>query len=176
MKNILNFILFQSLWLCCIFGAAHSVIWPASVIVLVMILQQLNPNFRHKNDGAFLYTCIILGFIMDSLLAYFGLIDYYYDLGFSYIAPFWIVFLWTGFALTLNHSMLWLLKKPRIGTLFIIIGAPLSYYTADKLKAIHINESVLTLSLISVMWLMVYHILLALNGLLNQESSRLRHV
>jgi hypothetical protein len=174
MKNILNFVLFQSLWLSCILGAAHQIIWPAVIIVSSMLLLQLIPSYRHKNDGMFLYICIVMGFLLDSLLSYFGLIDYHYDIGFSHTAPFWILFLWSGFALTLNHSMAWLLNKPKIGTLFIIIGAPLSYYSAEKLKAIHINESMLTLSLISVMWLIVYHILLALNSLLNQDRG-LRH-
>jgi len=175
MKNGLNFILFQSLWISCILGAANHVIWPAVLIISSMLGVFLFPAFRHKKDILFLSVCIIMGFILDSLLAYLQLIDYNYDYGLNQTAPFWILFLWAGFALTLNHSMSWLLKKPKLGTLFILIGAPLSYYSAEKLMAIKINETIITLCLISVLWLLVYHIILAINGLFFR-STELNHV
>jgi len=59
--------------------------------------------------------------------------------------------------------------------LFILIGAPLSYYSAEKLMAIKINETIITLCLISVLWLLVYHIILAINGLFFR-STELNHV
>ena len=108
-------------------------------------------------------------------MAHFELIDYYYDYGFSHIAPLWILFLWTGFALTLNHSMSWLLNKPKLGTVFIFIGAPLSYFSADKLNAIHINETIVTMTLISIMWLLVYHIILVINTSYS-DKRELTHV
>ena len=141
MKNLLNFVLFQSLWFSCVLGAANQTIWPAVMIVTVMLSVFLYPAIRNKQDIMFLSVCLIMGFILDSLLAYMELVDYKYDDGFNHIAPFWIIFLWAGFSLTLNHSMSWLLKKPRLGTFFIIIGAPLSYFSAEKLGAIQIQES-----------------------------------
>ena len=164
MKNILNFILFQSLWLSCILGAANEILWPAYLIITTMLMLFLLPTFKRDKDMIFLSICLTMGFTLDSLLAYFGLIDYNYDYGYSQIAPVWIMFLWSGFALTLNHSMSWLLNKPKLGILFIVIGAPLSYFSADKLNAIQINESLLTLSLISVLWLIVYRLILIINS------------
>lgn len=164
MKNIINFVLFQSLWLSCILGAANKILWPATLLISCMLIMFLLPTLSNKKDKIFLSICIALGFFLDSSMAYFGLIDYHYDYGFSHTAPFWIMFLWTGFALTLNHSMSWLLNKPKLGTLFIVIGAPLSYFSAEKLNAIQINEPLVTLTLISFMWLIVYHIILAINS------------
>ena len=140
-----------------------------------MLAVSLFSDFRNKKDKTFLFICIFLGFILDSLLAHYGLINYKYDYGYSHTAPFWILFLWAGFALTLNHSMSWLINKPRLGTLFIVIGAPLSYYSAEKLNAIQINEPLVTLVFISIMWLIIYHIILAINSFYLNEKT-LNHV
>jgi len=174
MKNTINFILFQLLWISCILGAAYEIIWPATLIITTLLAVYLYPSVRHQKDLSFLSVCLVLGFLLDSVMAHFNLITYNYDLGFSNTAPFWILFLWVGFALTLNHSMSWLIKKPKLGTAFIIIGAPLSYFSAEKLNAIVIEDSVIALTLISIMWLFVYHIILLVDNL--QNKSELSHV
>src|SRR5690606_30836195 len=48
------------------------------------------------------------------------------------IAPFWILSLWAGFALTLNHSMRWLTARPwLVAPLAAVIG-PASYLAAAR--------------------------------------------
>lgn len=175
MKNGLNFILFQALWLCCVLGAAYEVLWPAIVCITTMLVVFLFPSCRHQKDKIFLSVCILMGFILDSVLAHFNLIHYHYNFGMTQTAPVWILFLWIGFALTLNHSMTWLLNKTRLGTLFIIVGSPISYFSAEKLGAIKIYEPFITLTLISIMWLFVYHVILAINSS-STLSRELNHV
>ncbi len=175
MKNLINFILFQLLWISCIFGAAYQVMWPASLIITALLVGYLYPTIRHQKDILFLSICLGLGFLLDSFMAHFNLITYNYNLGVTDFAPFWIISLWAGFALTLNHSMSWLIKKPKLGTVFIILGAPLSYFSAEKLNAIQINDSVIALTIISILWLVVYHIILAVNAYYDSDRE-LSHV
>lgn len=175
MNNLINLFLFQGLWLSCILGAAKQTIWPAAVIVSCLLVLFLSPKFRHKNDSLFLFVCLPFGFALDSLLAYFGLIDYAHNFGFVAIAPVWIMFLWIGFSLTLNHSMAWLLQKPKLGSLFMLIGAPLSYFSAEKLGAIVMHKTTITLIVISVLWLLVYYLLLVANQH-TQRQLELNHV
>jgi hypothetical protein len=171
MLNLINFVLFQSLWLSCIFGAANQILWPAFLLIGILLVVFLMPKIRHEKDFTFLVICLTLGFILDSLLAYWGLINYHTNYGLTQTAPLWILVLWAGFALTLNHSMTWLLKKPRLGSLFIIIGAPLSYFSADRLNAITINHLQMSLILISLLWFFVYAIILAFNSLVNPKGA-----
>ncbi|MCO4821621.1 MAG: DUF2878 domain-containing protein [Flavobacteriaceae bacterium] len=174
MKNIINFILFQSLWLSCIIGAAYQNIWPATICLTALMLLFLLPKYKNGNDILFIYTSVTLGFLLDSLLAYTGLIEYKLNFGLTQTAPLWILFLWIGFALTLNHSMSWLLNKPKLGTLFITIGAPLSYFSAEKLNAIKINQTLTTLLLVSLLWLLVYKIILTINNSI-ENNQELEH-
>ena len=164
MKNIINFTLFQLLWFGCVLGAAHEFILPSIVIFIVMLITHLVPKFNAELDLTLVLCCFFFGFVLDSFLAYFNFIDYRFNAGLSQVAPFWILFLWIGFALTLNNSMSWLMKKPKVGSFFIVIGAPLSYFSAEKLGAIKINEQPITFILISIMWFVVYHILIALHN------------
>lgn len=160
MKKIINFILFQLLWVACVLGADNQTIWPALSIILIMLVIFLLPAIRAKNDFIFILTCLVLGFILDSSLAYFNFIDYSFNYGFSRIAPLWILFLWVGFALTLNHSMAWIFNNAKLGYLLMALGPPLSYISAGKLGAVSINNMLLTSLLVSLSWMLVFKILL----------------
>jgi hypothetical protein len=173
MKNIINFVLFQMLWVACVLGAANRIIWPAIAILFAMLLIYSVPTLRVKNDFLFILICLLLGFILDSLLAFFNFIDYSFDYGFSHIAPLWILFLWVGFALTLNHSMAWLFKNIKTGYLLMALGPPLSYISADRLGAVIISNMVLTSLLVSVSWMLVFKALLTVN---NNQQTKVRYV
>jgi hypothetical protein len=160
MKNIINFVLFQMLWVACVLGAANQLIWPSIVLVIAMLVIFSLPSFKVKNDTFLVFTCLILGFILDSTLAYFNFIDYEFDYGFSRIAPLWILFLWVGFALTLNHSMAWIFNNAKLGYLLMALGPPLSYISAGKLGAVSINNMLLTSLLVSLSWMLVFKILI----------------
>ena len=47
-------------------------------------------------------------------------------------APVWIVALWMGFALTLNHSMAALKTRPWAAVALGVIGGPLAYLVAQN--------------------------------------------
>ena len=160
MKKMINFILFQLLWVACVLGADNQTIWPALSIILIMLVIFLLPSIRAKNDFIFIITCLVLGFILDSSLAYFNFIDYSFNYGFTRIAPLWILFLWVGFALTLNHSMAWIFNNAKLGYLLMALGPPLSYISAGKLGAVSINNMLLTSLLVSLSWMLVFKILL----------------
>ncbi len=155
----LNFVLFQLLWPCCIFGVQYRQMWPAIAVAIALAVVTLRPSTRKDNDLTYLCLCLGAGFLIDSLLAGGGWIDYFYDFGIDAVAPWWIVLLWAGFALTLNHSLLWLMLKPLIGWPLLLIGAPLSYLAAARIGAIDVREPWLALPLISLAWGALYAVL-----------------
>ena len=163
------------LWVACVLGAANKIIWPAIAILIAMLVIFSLPTLKAKNDLTFILICLLLGFVLDSTLAYFNFIDYSFDFGYSNIAPLWILFLWVGFALTLNHSMAWLFKYIKTGYLLMALGPPLSYISADRLGAVTITNMVLTALLVSVSWMLVFKALLIIMN--NQKlKTRARYV
>jgi hypothetical protein len=169
MKNLVNFILFQMLWVACVLGAANQIIWPSIILVIAMLVTFSLPAFKVKNDIFLVFICLILGFILDSSLAYFNFIDYSFDYGYSLMAPLWILLLWIGFALTLNHSMAWIFKNIKLGYLLMAVGAPLSYISADRLGAVTISNIVLTSLIVSLSWVLVFTVLILIKK--NQQTK-----
>ena len=171
MSNTVNFILFQMLWLSSVLGAANGILWPACVILSLMVVVFLKSKYAHSANLKYVVFSVFFGFVIDSILASSGLIEYNYNLGIAYLAPIWILFLWIGFALTFNHSMAWMFKNKMMANVFIGLGAPLSYFSAAKLSAIEINNLSLTLVLISVLWLGFFNFIDVLQASTKQKEA-----
>ena len=170
MSNTVNFILFQLLWVTSVLGAANAVLWPSTIVIFLILFVFLITKFTHKENLKFVIYSLFFGFIIDSLLASTGLIEYKYNFGITYLAPIWILYLWAGFALTFNHSMAWMFKNKTMATIFIGIGSPLSYFSAEKLNAIEISNLPVTLILISVLWLGFFKFIDGIKGSTKQKQ------
>ncbi len=164
MSNVINFILFQLLWISCIFGVSYQEITPALVVIGIMLIYHCLPTVRKPGDFKTVILCIGLGFVLDSLLAYWQLVDYFYDFGYDSIAPLWIIMLWIGFGLALNHSMSWMLKRIKLAYFFVAIGPAFSYYSAQKIGAISLNNPILSLTVASILWVIVFSLILFANN------------
>ena len=62
-----------------------------------------------------------------------GWLRYATPLPWVQLAPVWIIVLWAGFALTLNHSLAFLKQHVLWSLLFGAIGGPLAYLGAARL-------------------------------------------
>ena len=81
-------------------------------------------------------------------------------------APSWILALWLGFALTVNHSLGWLQEKPWLAALLAALFAPVSYLAGERLGAVTVaNPS--GLLLVSVAWCALFYGVFARIGLVN---------
>lgn len=155
MKNLLtgpiiiNAALFQITWFACALGGAHNMRWPAVIACGVLAAFQLHPKNRHPTDLKLIATAIALGLVIDTAWIQLGLIEYSDPIPFTAIAPLWIILLWVGFAMTINHSLSWLNKHPLLPAVTGLIFAPLSYVAGAKLGALTFtgNLSVVIVSL-----------------------------
>jgi hypothetical protein len=137
-NNIINFILFQSVWFVLILSAAHLSYYGMTLGILLIILQLLLAG-NTPNDWLIGLLALAAGFIHDSLLNYFNFISY--NLVFiDKFSPIWIVGLWVSFALTINHSLSWLKNKVVLQVFFGGIGGPLAYLAGQKLGAIELTS------------------------------------
>ncbi len=157
---LLNIILLNLLWFASILGAANELLWPAMLMLSLLLVVTFIYQGIGKTDGKIIVVSLICGLLIDGFLSFQGTITYGHTLhGVGFLPPTWILLLWIGFGATVRVGMQYLLNNPMIGGAFMLIGAPLSYYSAAKLGAVVINDLWQAMAFIGISWLL-YFILL----------------
>jgi hypothetical protein len=157
---LINAVLFQTLWFACVLGSSHALLWPAALVMAVMMLWQLHPSRRHPNDIKVLITAIVLGLIIDTVWVTFGFMDFNDPRPFQWMSPAWIIIMWAGFALTIKHSMNWLSVHPMLPPLMGLIGGPLAYFAGRRLGAVeYLTDPMLISCMLAIAWAIALSIL-----------------
>ena len=130
MKTLLNVVFFQLLWLVSVGGAGRGYWWVGLPVLAIFIAYHFTISPWKKADAQLLLISIGLGFIADSLMVQLGLLKFEQAVPWAGFAPVWIVVLWAGFSLTLNHSMAFFQTRLLWSVVFGFLGGPLAYYVA----------------------------------------------
>jgi len=150
---IINAVLFQLTWFACVIGSANQLTWPGVLACFCLFLWQWSPQRRHPGDGVLVASAIIFGLIIDTFWVQSGLFSFTYNWPIPGMAPAWIIILWIGFALTINHSLSWLKTHPLLPALMGLIGGPLSYLAGVKFGAMELKaDHVLVCSSLGIVW------------------------
>lgn len=145
--------LFQIVWFACVLGGAKGLLWPALLSFTVLAIWQLPKNRRHSSDVKLILCAIVLGLIFDSLWVLLGFMSYVDQRPFSMLAPAWIIILWMGFALTINHSLTWMNRHPLLPAFLGAVCGPSSYLAGMKLGAVEYQADVILISAcLAVSW------------------------
>jgi len=156
----INAALFQILWFAAILGSAKLMLWPSVVACTVLAIWQLHPARKHASDIMLVCVAILLGLVIDTFLLQLDLYQFTYPFPVEGISPLWIILMWIGFALTVNHSMKWLELHALLPALMGAVFAPLSYLAGLRLGAIEYFADPLVVSAwISVSWAIALTIL-----------------
>lgn len=148
-----NAMLFNVVWIACVAGSAKGLLWPAALSVGLLAAFQLHPKNRHPNDMRLVWASIGLGIVVDSLWVQLGWMEFTEKRPFPNLAPAWIVLLWVGFALTVNHSLKWLMAHPVLPALVGGLAAPITYYAGIKIGAVVYTQSVTLISIgLGIAW------------------------
>jgi len=148
--NLLNAALFQGAWFACVLGGAvGSSVWGAGAVLALAAFAALRDRWR--TDLVLASIAAAVGFGLDTLWIRAGILDY----GGVTFAPAWIVLLWVGVGLTLNHSLALFAPRPWLGGLLAGLGAPLSYLGGERLGAVVVPDPWL-LPVISLTWFLVF--------------------
>ncbi|KAB7763839.1 DUF2878 domain-containing protein [Xanthomonas maliensis] len=132
MKQLGNYLGLQVLWLVAVTGAARQRLWPTLLVLAVFGLYQLWPSRRARGDVALSFAAFALGLLLDTLLAAGDWVRYAMPWPDSVLAPAWILALWVGFALTLNHSLATVMQRPWLAIVLGAVFGPLSYWMAQR--------------------------------------------
>ncbi len=133
---------------------------PLSVVLWAIWELPRSPYLR--SDLLLMLGTAALGFCLDTLWVQSGLVRFASPLPWISVAPLWIVSLWIGFALTLNHSLYPLKTRPVWAGMLGVTGGPLAYWLAERSdRAVELAAPLwITLAALAVAWGLVTPLLL----------------
>ncbi|MEO6227969.1 MAG: DUF2878 domain-containing protein [Thermomonas sp.] len=126
-----NLIGYQLVWFAIVISASRAQPWWGIATALTFIALQLLYSTTRVADMRTVVAALACGFLMDGALAATEWMHYASPL-ISLPAPIWILSLWMAFAMTLNHSMLFLRGRPGLAALLGVVGGPLAYLGAAR--------------------------------------------
>lgn len=71
------------------------------------------------------------------------------------LPPLWLIAFWPLFATLLNHSLRWLLLKPRLGAVLAAIGGWASYYAGAKFAGGELASNISFI--IAIEWALLFY-------------------
>jgi hypothetical protein len=173
-RNIwINMVWMQALWFGAVIGAAQGQPWLAPLLLTGFAFWEFQPTRRINGDFQLMLAAVLIGLILDTSWIKLGWLEYKADGAFSHRAPLWILALWAGLALTLNHSLAWLQSRLVLAALLGAVNSPLSYLAASRLGALNIvTESGAWFLGLSLSWAAALPLLLWLASHLKQIKHK----
>ncbi|MFU8813721.1 MAG: DUF2878 domain-containing protein [Pseudomonadales bacterium] len=166
--NLINGVLFQAAWFACVLGGAQgSNLWGAAAVASLIVFALLGRTRDHDLVLGCVAACI--GFVIDTVWIRTGILDY----AGAGIAPLWIVMLWVGVGLSINHSLSMFKARPWLGGLLAGASAPLSYLAGERFGAVTIADP-WHLALVSLVWAPLFAAVFALSRVESQPNLRRR--
>ena len=145
-------VLFQSLWLISVIGQNDWLLIAATLLGLHLFFTPgLKQDLR-------IIPLALIGIAIDAALTFIGV--------FSFSTfPYWLIFLWLGFVLSLGHSLEWLKKIPV--SVLIPLGAIMgsaSYLSGWKLDAVYLPMGVASTAIVlALVWSFLLPLMLKLD-------------
>jgi hypothetical protein len=126
-----NLIGYQVAWFLAVGFAARGLAWPGIVACLgfAAISWWISP--LRRSDLRLVGAALACGLLLDGTLAATGWLDYAAPLP-ALPGPAWIAALWVAFAMTLQHSLQWVLVRPLAAMLLGTVGGPMAYWGAAR--------------------------------------------
>jgi hypothetical protein len=171
-SRLLEFVLFQTVWLICALGAARGMSWPGLIAVAAFAAFCLPCRDRRWAVVVVMLVSAVCGVTSETLLLRFAGLSYTAAWPSATWAPAWIVGLWFAFGGVLDTTRRALgdhvvVKSAVLGLVF----GPLSYLAGARLGALTLPEPAWpSLLLIAAVWAMILPTLLKLQGLCDAEA------
>ena len=143
---ITNVLLFQATWFACVAGG----VWWGLAALSAMIGFSWWVG-RLAADAAVALAAAGIGACLDTLWIYAGVLNFFG----AVFAPAWIVMLWIGVGLSVNHSLAFFKSRPLLGGLLAAVAAPVCYLSGEALGAVIVPDPAL-LGAISAVWFVLF--------------------
>jgi len=175
MKLLVNVVFFQIVWIACVAGAGKGYAWAGLPVLIAFCIYHAYVTQTRKADFSLLAICVVIGGASDTLLIQLGLLRFDQPIPSTEFAPVWILMLWAGFALTLNHSMAFFKGKTAAAITFGVLGGPLAYWIANNLwSAVQFTApDWQVFGALAIVWGLLTPVLLALGSRLMRHFSEM---
>ena len=163
-KQPLNFVCFQVGWFACALGATHG--WPlmGPLVVGVLLILQLPLVPAPGRQARFVLTTSLLGWLIDSGLAYAGVLAFPGGGMFFGLCPLRMAALCANFAGTFHLCLDWLRGRYWLASVLGAFGGAIAYYGGQRLGALQLGgDAALSLLVIAVEWALVTPALVGLS-------------
>lgn len=148
-NRIINIVGFQIVWWGMVLYKT-----PAIIIGMCFLLFHFYfLNSPRKIEFRFIGITASIGFLVDGVLHYLGVINFYPSGDYFLWPPVWLFVLWMSFCSTLRHSLGWIFQRRIIYIPAGGIGGALTYYSAEKLGALELMPPIgISLIILVVVW------------------------
>ena len=165
--QVANGVAFQCCWMAFVASAAHENAWLGFIPLTLFAAWQLHASTQRRDDWLLVALAVAVGFLIDTMFAASGLLVYRAAVPSSWFAPVWILGLWAGFALTLNHSLRALQSRIGWSIAFGAVGGPAAYAAAGfGWHAVSFTSAPMALVALSIAWAIVTPLLTSSAALL----------
>ena len=159
--NVLNFILFQTVWFLTIWSASVSRPFLGVTLIVFIAIGYIFISKCFINQFLFFLGVACIGLWVDSSLINLHIL--YIEsikIGSLQLSPPFMVLLWVNLATTFDYSLNWIQKRYVLGSVFGGIGGSSSYYAGVKLNAAQLGQPEwISLLYIGVTWAIVFPLL-----------------
>lgn len=165
---LLNVIAFQLLWWLCVLAPTHG--W--DILVLILTLLYTWAHLRWVEPGQQVWPLLltaVIGCLFDQYLFRMDWVSFPHHQGMLAYIPLWMMALWLAFATTVNVSMGWLQRRLGLATLLGAIFGPIAYVGAEKIGAVVLTQSPLSLVLVAIEWAIALPLVLHIRRCFNQQ-------
>jgi hypothetical protein len=130
--QVANALGFQCVWFATVAGAGSGRPWAGPLVVAIFALMTLALSTQRRADLMLVAIALPFGYALDSVWVRVGLLEFAHAWPSQDWAPLWILSLWAGFALTINHSLSAVCQRPALAVTLGAIGGPLAYFAAER--------------------------------------------
>lgn len=132
LARLANALGFQGVWFATVAGAGSGRPWLGPLAALLFAVLTLAASSERRSDLVLVALAIPFGFAMDSVWVRLGLMEFASPWPSTDWAPAWILALWVGFALTVNHSLSYVCERPALAAVLGAVAGPLAYVAAER--------------------------------------------
>ncbi len=175
LSKIINFLLYQIGWFCCVLGAAWGYPLSGAVGALSLIAIHLLLADERKSELQLMLCACLLGVTIDSSQQALGVFSFKIEPGWPLWLPLWIFVIWAQFATLFHYALYWLSGRYLLAAAFGLVGGPLAYWGGVRLGAAQFGENLLfSFSLLALVWALVTPLLFWLSARFDCREGRYR--
>ncbi len=172
-SKLLNYLLYQLGWFCCVLGAAWGYPFSGAFAALLLLLVHLLLSNSRSSELSLILAGGLLGVLVDSLQQKFGVFTFTPTPGWPLWLPPWVFVIWAQFASLLRFSLNWLAQRYLLGALLGLIGGPLAYWGGVRIGAAQLGDNLLfSFTSLALVWALLIPLLLWLRTRIAEPEGR----